>query len=83
VAKFLVKFLQPPNKSKHPKLGQNFCQKFLQSQAQMKHSKLGQFLKDNDGGFPKVAYHFNIPSGIIFPSGVIFLSKIFSLPQES
>ena len=61
----------------HSKLGQNFCQNFCNLKAQMEHSKLGQFLKDKRGGFTKVAYHFNIPSGIIFPSGAFFPSGIF------
>jgi len=44
----------------------------------MECSKLGQFLKDQGGGFTKVAHYFNIPSGIIFLSGAIFPSGIFS-----
>jgi len=36
-------------------------------------------LKSNDSGFPKVAYHFNIPSGVLFSSEITFYSGV--LPQ--
>ena len=45
----------------------------------MEHSKLGQLLKSNDSGLPEAAYHFNIPSGVLFPSEIIFYSGV--LPQ--
>ena len=56
-----------------------FLSKILQNQTQMEHSKLGQLLKGNDSGFSKVAHHFNIPSGVLFPSEITFYSGV--LPQ--
>jgi hypothetical protein len=75
---FWQNFCNLMTKANIPNWGK-FLSKILQNQTQTEHSKLGQLLKGNDSGFPKVAYHFNTPSGVLFPSKIIFYSGV--LPQ--
>jgi hypothetical protein len=64
-AKFLTKFLQLQDKSRHPKPRQNFCQNF---------GLIAQTGADSD----KTQTVTSLKSPIILPSGVIFPSEVFS-----
>ena len=71
---FWQNFLQPRDKIRHPKLGQNFCQKFCNLEPKWNIPNWGNFWKIMMAASLKVAYHFSIPSGIIFPGGVFLPS---------
>ena len=69
--KFLTKFLQPQDKSWHPKLGQNFCQNFCDLNPRSDVQTRANFDKT------KMATPLKLPITSIFPSGIILMKKFF------